>query len=84
MQYVRAIYAYMGFAGFSIFFVLAGIILIELLQTWHVHLDFISFVYVLWNFAVRRVFIILRRCSLQLRKRRCHECTACTAFACRW
>lgn len=51
MQYVRLIYAYMGFAGFSIFFVLAGIILIELLQTWHVHLDFISFTYILWNFA---------------------------------
>lgn len=49
--YVRLIYAYMGFAGFSIFFVLAGIILIELLQTWHVHLDFISFTYILWNFA---------------------------------
>ncbi|KAL4425797.1 hypothetical protein ABPG75_009813 [Micractinium tetrahymenae] len=50
--YVRVIYAYMGFAGFSIFFVLAGIISIELLQTWHVHLDFVSFTYLLWNFAV--------------------------------
>ncbi|KAL4445803.1 hypothetical protein ABPG77_009002 [Micractinium sp. CCAP 211/92] len=50
--YIRIIQAYMGFAGFSIFFVLAGIILIELLQTFHVHLDFISFTYILWNFAV--------------------------------
>jgi len=45
------IYAYMGLAGFSIFFVLAGIIAIELLQKWHVHLDFISFAYILFNFA---------------------------------
>lgn len=52
LQYVRIIYAYMGFAGFSIFFVLAGIIAIELLQTWHVHIDFISFTYILFNFAV--------------------------------
>ncbi|PSC76470.1 presenilin isoform B [Micractinium conductrix] len=49
---VRVIYAYMGLAGFSIFFVLAGIIALELLQHWHVHLDFISFSYILFNFAM--------------------------------
>lgn len=32
LQCVRVIYAYMGLAGFSIFFVLAGIIALELLQ----------------------------------------------------
>lgn len=50
--YTKFIYAYMGFAGFSIFFVLAGIIALQLLQTWHVHIDFISFTYILFNFAV--------------------------------
>ena len=34
---VKLIYAYMGFAGFSIFFVLAGVIALELLQKWDVH-----------------------------------------------
>lgn len=46
-QYVRVIYAYMGLAGFSIFFVLTGIIALELLQKWGVHTDFISFTYIL-------------------------------------
>eukprot|EP00887_Chlorella_sp_A99_P001007 scaffold5.g1007.t1 len=50
--YVRVIYAYMGFAGFAIFFVLTGIISLELLQKWDVGLDLISFSYILWNFAV--------------------------------
>lgn len=51
-QCVRVIYAYMGLAGFSIFFVLTGIIALELLQKWDVHTDFISFTYILYNFAV--------------------------------
>lgn len=49
---VKLIYAYMGFAGFSIFFVLAGVIALELLQKWDVHTDFISFTYILVNFAM--------------------------------
>ncbi|KAI7844377.1 hypothetical protein COHA_002175 [Chlorella ohadii] len=49
---VKLIYAYMGFAGFSIFFVLAGVIALELLQKWDVHTDFISFTYILFNFAM--------------------------------
>ncbi|PRW59201.1 presenilin [Chlorella sorokiniana] len=48
----KLIYAYMGFAGFSIFFVLAGVIALELLQKWDVHTDFISFTYILFNFAM--------------------------------
>ena len=53
LQCVRVIYAYMGLAGFSIFFVLTGIIAVELLQKWDVHMDYFSFVYILFNFAVR-------------------------------
>lgn len=63
VQYIRIIQAYMGFAGFSIFFVLAGIILIELLQSFHVHLDFISFTYILWNFAVSHVCMRRSECA---------------------
>lgn len=43
----------MGFAGFSIFFVLTGVILVKLLQKFNVHLDIVSFLYMLLNFAVR-------------------------------
>ncbi|EFN56673.1 hypothetical protein CHLNCDRAFT_144542 [Chlorella variabilis] len=49
--YVRVIYAYMGFAGFSIFFVLTGLISIQLLQKAAIHTDFITFTYILLNFA---------------------------------
>lgn len=35
-QYTRFIYGYMCFAGFSIFFVMAGIISLQLLEAWHV------------------------------------------------
>ena len=93
-QCVKLIYAYMGFAGFSIFFVLTGVIALELLQKWDVHTgargcaglrcgspgcalrqaatqmppsrsrcaDFISFTYILFNFAVgaqHRLFLVV-------------------------
>lgn len=60
--YTRCIYAYMGFAGFSIFFFLAGTIMLALLQHLRIHIDVISFAYMLFNFAVssgsRRVGIV--------------------------
>lgn len=53
MQCENVIYAYMGFAAFSIFFVIAGIVAIQLLQMQPVPIDLISFFFVLWNFSVR-------------------------------
>lgn len=50
--YTRCIYAYMGFAAFSIFFFLTGTILLALLQRARVHLDVLSFSYALLNFSV--------------------------------
>ena len=52
MQCVRFIYAYMGFAGFSIFFFLTGIISLQLIEKTHLQLDAFSFLYFLYNFAV--------------------------------
>ncbi|CAL5221531.1 g3739 [Coccomyxa viridis] len=49
---VRFIYAYMGFAGFSIFFFLTGIISLQLIEKAQLQLDAFSFVYFLYNFAV--------------------------------
>jgi len=51
-QCTKLIYAYMGLSGFSIFFVLTGVILIELLHQAGAHMDWISFGYILFNFAV--------------------------------
>jgi presenilin 1 len=48
----KIIYGYMGFSAFSIFFLLTGIIALELLQKASVHLDWITFTYVLLNFAM--------------------------------
>ena len=52
MQCVRFIYAYMGFAGFSIFFFLTGIISLQLIEKAQLQLDAFSFLYILYNFAV--------------------------------
>lgn len=49
--YTRFIYGYMAFAGFSIFFMLTGIIAALLIQKLHAHLDYISFFFILYNFA---------------------------------
>ena len=43
----------MGFSAFSIFFLLAGIIVIQLLQKAGASMDWISFTIILFNFAVR-------------------------------
>eukprot|EP00208_Stichococcus_sp_RCC1054_P001553 CAMPEP_0206144564 /NCGR_PEP_ID=MMETSP1473-20131121/24484_1 /ASSEMBLY_ACC=CAM_ASM_001109 /TAXON_ID=1461547 /ORGANISM="Stichococcus sp, Strain RCC1054" /LENGTH=419 /DNA_ID=CAMNT_0053540415 /DNA_START=347 /DNA_END=1609 /DNA_ORIENTATION=+ len=50
--YTRFIYGYMCFAGFSIFFVMAGIISLQLLEAWHVAMDALSYFFMLYNFAV--------------------------------
>ena len=54
-QCTRLVYAYMAFSGFSIFFLLGGIIALQLLQKAGAALDLISFTYMLLNFAVRCV-----------------------------
>jgi presenilin 1 len=51
-QCTKFIYGYMGFAAFSIFFVLTGIIVLELLKKAHVHMDWFSLTYILYNFSV--------------------------------
>lgn len=48
----KVIYAYMGFAGFNIFFFLTGTLWLKLMQAWHLHIDAISFCFILYNFAV--------------------------------
>lgn len=52
LQYTKAIYAYMAFAGFSIFFVLVGNILLQLLVKFQIPLDAFSFTFMLYNFSV--------------------------------
>ena len=52
MQCVRFIYGYMGFAGFSIFFFLTGVIALQLIKKASLRLDAFSFIYILFNFAV--------------------------------
>jgi len=52
LQYTKAIYAYMAFAGFSIFFVLVGIIMLQLLVKFQIPLDAFSFSFMLYNFSV--------------------------------
>lgn len=52
MQCENVIYAYMGFAAFSIFFVIAGIVALQLLQMQTIPLDLVSFFFILWNFSV--------------------------------
>lgn len=52
-QCVRFIYGYMGLAGFSIFFFLTGVIALQLLEKANARLDAFSFLFFLYNFAVR-------------------------------
>ena len=42
-QYSNIIWGYMGFAGFSIFFVLGGTLTTQLIQLYHIPIDIISF-----------------------------------------
>jgi hypothetical protein len=53
----------MGFAGFSIFFTLTGLIILRLLQLAGAHLDWVSLVYILFNFAVSKQEAGLFACS---------------------
>ena len=52
VQYTNIIYGYMAFAGFSIFFVLVGIIMLQLLVKFQIPLDAFSFSFMLYNFSV--------------------------------
>lgn len=45
----------MGFAGFSIFFMLTGILAFQLIQLYHIPVDLFSFLLILFNFAVSPV-----------------------------
>lgn len=54
LQCTKLIYGYMGFSGFTIFFVLTGVLALQLLQKAGAAFDWISFSYILFNFAVRR------------------------------
>lgn len=49
---VKCIYAYMGFAVFTIFFGLVGAIVIQLFQKANLHIDAISLCFILFNFSV--------------------------------
>lgn len=51
MQCVKFIYAYLAFSCFLIFFFLTGGILIDLIHKAGIHLDAISCVLLLYNFA---------------------------------
>ncbi len=64
MQCIRFIYAYMGFAGFSIFFFLTGVISLQLIEKAQLQLDAFSFLYFLYNFAVRLAAVLLYLCML--------------------
>ena len=55
LQYTKIIYAYMAFAGFSIFFVLVGVILLQLIVKFQVPMDGFSFTFILYNFSVSPV-----------------------------
>jgi presenilin 1 len=44
----------MGFSGFTIFFFLGGVVLVQVIQALAIPLDWISFVFILYNFAMVR------------------------------
>lgn len=46
------IYGYMAFAAFSIFFIITGVVAIQLIQMQPLPMDAISFYFILWNFSV--------------------------------
>lgn len=53
MQCTALIYGYMAFAGFLIFFLLTGILAVELLDKANARFDSVSYLFMLWNFSVR-------------------------------
>eukprot|EP00891_Asterochloris_glomerata_P002404 jgi/Astpho2/2404/e_gw1.00044.70.1_t len=54
----KFIYAYMSFSGFSIYFMLSGIIILQLLHKFQIHVDWITFSFVLYNFSVVGVLCV--------------------------
>lgn len=52
MQCYKVIYGYMGFAMFNVFFFLTGALIIQLLRLSGVHMDLVSFCFLLFNFSV--------------------------------
>ena len=50
-QYTNIIWGYMGFAGFSIFFMLTGILAAQLIQLYQIPIDMFAFLFILYNFA---------------------------------
>lgn len=46
------IFGYMAFAAFIIFFIITGVVAIQLIQMQPIPLDAISFYFILWNFSV--------------------------------
>lgn len=64
LQCERIIYGYMAFAAFNIFFIIAGLVGLQLIQLQAVPIDAVSFLFVLWNFSVRSYHSQRRRISL--------------------
>jgi hypothetical protein len=52
LQCYKLIYGYMGFAMFNVFFFLTGALIIQLLRVSGVHMDLVSFCFLLFNFSV--------------------------------
>jgi hypothetical protein len=52
LQCYKVIYGYMGFAMFNVFFFLTGALIIQLLRLSGVHMDLVSFCFLLFNFSV--------------------------------
>jgi presenilin 1 len=52
LQCYKIIYGYMGFAMFNVFFFLTGALIIQLLRISGVHMDLVSFCFLLFNFSV--------------------------------
>lgn len=50
--YTKWIFYYLGFSGFTTFFVISGAIILELLQRAEIGVDWVSFVILLTNFAL--------------------------------
>ena len=52
------IYGYMAFAAFSIFFIITGVVAIQLIQMQPLPMDAISFYFILWNFSVKKTSLL--------------------------
>ena len=73
VQYTNIIYGYMAFAGFSIFFVLVGIIMLQLLVKFKIPLDAFSFSFMLYNFSVGPCSLIVE-CQRSIIQQVCIQC----------